>query len=85
MAEVSHTIANGWVLDPAKVCKEPNACVRGADGKLTMDMVIEFVPQRAFYIGGTVTLTTLFLLFGVGVFALVRRMRRHTVAAQVDA
>lgn len=50
-----------------------------------MDLVIEFVPQRVFYIGGAATLTTLFLLFGAGVFALARWMRRHTVVALVDA
>lgn len=89
VAEDSHFIANGfangWILDPEKVCKEPNACIRGVDGKLTMDLVIEFMPQRVFYIGGAVTLTTLFLLFGAGVFTLARRMRRRTVVAQVDA
>lgn len=89
VAEGSHTIANGfangWTLDPSMVCKAPNACVREADGKLTMDMVIEFVPQRVFYIGGAVTLTTLFLLFGAGVFTLARWMRQHPMAAPVDA
>jgi len=47
VAQDSHFIfngfANGWMLDPAKVCKETNACVRRADGKLTMDLVIGFV------------------------------------------
>lgn len=49
-----------------------------------VDLIAEFVPQWVFYIVGAVTLTALFLLFGVDVFALARRMRRHTVAALVD-
>jgi hypothetical protein len=74
---IANGFANGWMLDPENVCKEPNACIRGVDGKLTMDLVIEFMPQRVYNIGGVVTLTTLFLLFGAAVFALSRRMRRH--------
>lgn len=50
-----------------------------------MDLVIELVPQRVFYIGGAFTLTTLFLLFGAGVFTLARWMHQHTVATLVDA
>lgn len=58
--------------------------LRGADGRLMVDLVTEFVPQWVFYIVGAVTLSALFLLFGVDAFALARRMRRHTVAALVD-
>lgn len=79
MAEDNHHVvngfANGWMLDPAKVCKAPNACVHEGDGRLTMDLVIEFIPQRVFHIGGGVTLAALLLLIGAVGFSLAWRVR----------
>ena len=69
MALDNHFIANGWMLDPENVCKEPNPCICRVDCKLTMALVIEFMPQRVFDIVGAVTLTTLFQLFGAAVGA----------------
>lgn len=51
---------NGWHVDPEELCKNGNrACVKHADGSYDMEMVIEFFPQRWFYIGLLVSGATL--------------------------
>ncbi|MFZ2188009.1 MAG: hypothetical protein WAV73_00395 [Candidatus Moraniibacteriota bacterium] len=60
--------ANSWVIDTSSVCDPKNnssnssgaACVRNADGSYDFEMVVEFWPQRLFYMGLAISLSTLF-------------------------
>jgi hypothetical protein len=59
----SHLKANGfmnmWYIDPAVVCqRQPHACQANSDGTYTMDMQLEFAPQRWFYAGLVVSSLT---------------------------
>ena len=64
---------NGWYVDPPKLCgladsqnsnidnsNSPiSGCTHKPDGTYTLQMIIEFSPQRYFYVGLIVSLTTL--------------------------
>jgi len=43
--------ANSWVIDSDKLCAESKDCVKNPDGSYDFEMVVEFWPQRLFYIG----------------------------------
>ena len=51
----NHLMANGyansWIIDPADLCKNNNSCVKNADGTYDFELVVEFWPQRLFYVG----------------------------------
>jgi hypothetical protein len=74
MPEENHLMANGyansWVIDADRVCaptppqSSPQAgeeaiCIKNADGTWDFEMVVEFWPQRLFYIGLGISGTTL--------------------------
>lgn len=42
---------NAWYVDLDTFCKKEQKCVRNKDGSYDMEMVIEFWPQRWFYVG----------------------------------
>ncbi len=67
---------NGWYIDPAKLCAQTTDCVRHADGSYDFTLALEFVPQRWFYFGGT--LSALTLLAGIMYYLYDRRQgERH--------
>lgn len=44
--------ANSWYIEVEKNCNEySNKCIKNADGSYDMELVVEFEPQRLFYIG----------------------------------
>jgi hypothetical protein len=52
--------ANSWMIDVNEVCEKENVCVKNSDGSYDFEMVIEFWPQRLFYIGLGISGMTLF-------------------------
>jgi hypothetical protein len=50
---------NAWYVDVPQYCHNQNLCHANADGSYDIDMVIEFWPQRWFYLGLLVSGTTL--------------------------
>jgi hypothetical protein len=51
-----HLMANGyanfWIIDPEKIYSEGgNKCVKNSDGTYDFEIVVEFWPQRLFYLG----------------------------------
>jgi hypothetical protein len=51
---------NAWHIDVDKYCRENNLCVKNMDGSYDIEMVVEFFPQRWFYLGLLISGTTLF-------------------------
>jgi len=54
--ESNHLTANGyansWIIDPQEICSEnPDKCTENPNGTYDFELVIEFWPQRLFYIG----------------------------------
>lgn len=56
---------NGWYVDPVTMCGTAGAlkagCTLNPDGSYNIEMVIEFWPQRWFYLGSIISLSTLAL------------------------
>ena len=51
---------NAWYVDTGKYCdNNENLCKKNTDGSYDMEMVIEFFPQRWFYLGLLISGTTL--------------------------
>jgi hypothetical protein len=55
--------ANAWLLDPDKICRYDNICQKNENG-YDLNLIIEFMPQRIFYMSLLITLATAFLLLG---------------------
>jgi len=55
--------ANSWLVDPLTICTEfTKGCIYNDDGSFTLSLAIEFWPQRLFYLGIMITLSTLLVL-----------------------
>lgn len=52
--------ANGWAIDVAQLCSDPQVCRRNEDGSFDTEFVMEFWPQQTFYFGLSITGLTLF-------------------------
>jgi len=55
---------NAWYVDTEELCQNNSACVKNSDGSYDIEMVIEFWPQRWFYLGLIISGTTLFGCLG---------------------
>jgi len=57
--------ANAWIVDTSAICDKQQAtsdksfCVQNEDGSYDFEMVVEFWPQRLFYVGAFISLATL--------------------------
>jgi hypothetical protein len=75
----NHSIVNGyansWNLNVEKICLENKKCVKNSDGSYDMELVIEFWPQRLFYLGAIISLTTLLGSIGYLIYDFVRRRK----------
>lgn len=72
---VANSYANSWIIDPAELCRSSSYCQKVGDG-YEMNLVIEFWPQRLFYLG---LLIGAFLLLAMSIFqgyAIFRKQRR---------
>jgi hypothetical protein len=53
-------LTNGWYVDPAAVCRaRPPGCSVNQDGTYNLQLIVEFVPQRWFYLGLVISVGTL--------------------------
>ena len=52
--------ANSWVIDVDNICRNTSSkCIKNSNGSYDMELIVEFRPQRLFYIGSTISGTTL--------------------------
>lgn len=76
-----NSFLNGWYVDTDELCVKQKLCRQNADGSYDMDMVIEFWPQRWFYVGlivsGTTLIGCLVYLGYAGIKFLVLRVRKR--------
>jgi hypothetical protein len=73
---VANGYANGWFVDTDELCRAKHLCVQNPDGSYDIDMVIEFWPQRWFYLGLFISGTTLTGCIGYLLFDVWRGRRR---------
>jgi hypothetical protein len=67
---------NGWYVDVNSLCRDQSLCTQNADGTYDISMVVEFWPQRWFYVGLVVSGATLLFCIGYLVFDFTRSRRR---------
>ncbi|HUD09341.1 MAG TPA: hypothetical protein VMR77_00845 [Patescibacteria group bacterium] len=67
--------ANSWDIDSAAICQNNPKCTKNADGSHDMELVIEFWPQRLFYIGLLISGTTLVGCLGYLGWEVVKRRK----------
>ncbi len=84
------TFLNAWYVDTTNLCavQKVSGCTQNQDGSYDIEMVIEFWPQRWFYLGliisGTTLVACLSYLGYVGIVALRRRGVRVEVGEIVE-
>ncbi len=87
--------ANSWLIEPDQICA-PNqpqtpvegegtnsSCVKNADGSYDFEMIIEFWPQRLFYIGLGISVTTL-LGCVIYLFYFQHRRRKKSIHGETN-
>ncbi len=80
LPEKNHFIANGyansWWVDVNKICSDGKKCKRNADGSYDMEFVVEFWPQRLFYIGLVISGSVFVLVSGYFTYFILKRKRK---------
>lgn len=61
---------NGWFVDPSKFCE--SSCQQNSDGSYDMALVMEFSPQRWFYVGSAISAATFLAVVGYLIYDEVR-------------
>jgi len=74
--------ANSWVLDADKLCGTNSFCTKNPDGTYNMELIVEFWPQRLFYIGAGISGTALIFCIGYLIFSAIseaknKQARQH--------
>ncbi len=52
--------ANSWDIKPNDICFDNDKCIKNADGSYDLELVIEFWPQRIFFLGLFISIITVF-------------------------
>lgn len=76
---------NGWYVDTTEYCQNNNLCTKNPDGSYDMELVIEFFPQRWFYLGLLISGTTFVGLIGYLGYDFVKRRRNKIAIKEVKA
>jgi len=80
--ESNHLMANGyansWIINITEICETtPNKCIQNSDGTYDLELVIEFWPQRLFYIGLMISGTTLLCCIGYLIYDWRRERKKE--------
>ncbi len=73
---VANGYANSWLVDPKAVCGQSNFCHQNADGSYDFETVVEFTPQRVFWLGLITTLIAIFFGSFALVIAKIKKIKR---------
>lgn len=74
---MANSYANSWLIDTDKICAQTNNCRKNADGSYDIELVIEFWPQRLFYIGLFISGLTLFSCLGYLVYSWRKKIKNN--------
>lgn len=81
LPDESHVVANGyansWVIDCEKVCSGNENCVKNADGTYDFELVLEFWPQRLFYVVQVLMAITLLLCIVLIAYCYTRKTEEN--------
>jgi hypothetical protein len=84
----NHLMANGyansWVINSEDLCKNNNNCIKNADGTYDLEMVVEFWPQRLFYIGIFISGMTFLVCIGYLVYDWRKKKKKKDTLLLLD-
>jgi len=61
--------ANSWFINADRLCAANlSSCLKNKDGTYDMELIVEFWPQRFFYIGILISLTTILFCLGYSLY-----------------
>lgn len=88
ISEENHLVANGyansWIINYMEICSGDNSkCVKNSEGSYDLELVVEFWPQRLFYLGSGISGGSLLICLGYISFIYVRVKRRKTVENKI--
>ena len=55
---MANSYANSWIINPDKICSNNDKCLKNSDGTYDFEIVAEFWPQRLFYAGLFISIST---------------------------
>ncbi|MDP2947133.1 MAG: hypothetical protein Q8N88_03380, partial [Nanoarchaeota archaeon] len=83
-----HLIANGyansWIIDSDSICQNNDQCTKNPDGSYDFELIMEFWPQRLFYIGLFISGTTLLTCASYIIWDWQRRKKSLTKTKSKD-
>ncbi len=65
--------ANSWIIDPAEICRNNSKCLKNSDDSYDLELILEFWPQRLFYMGGGISVTALTLCVSYLIYRTARK------------
>lgn len=68
--------ANSWVVDTDKLCGTNSFCTKNPDGTYDMELIVEFWPQRLFYMGAGISVTTLVVCIFYLIYSTILKNKR---------
>lgn len=74
--------ANSWNIDVNKLCNNNSVCIKNFDGSYDFEVVIEFWPQRLFYIGLAISSTTLLVCISYLIYGYSKRKKHASLLQQ---
>ncbi|NTW13975.1 MAG: hypothetical protein HGA31_03015 [Candidatus Moranbacteria bacterium] len=85
----NHLMANGyansWIVDTDTLCGgNSGSCRRNPNGTYDLEVVVEFWPQRLFYIGAGISLTSLAGCLGYLGYSGIRSYRRKRQTTKIE-
>lgn len=83
-----HLLANGyansWLLNVDKICYQNSICQKNSDGSYDFEVVVEFWPQRLYYISLFISGATLICCLGYLYWDFYRRRQKMELALKND-
>lgn len=76
--------ANAWLIDVEQLCKQPHLCTKNNDGTYNISVIFEFWPQRLFYIGAGVSITTLVVCVAYLIYSTTRDRKIKSFSKSVS-
>ncbi len=73
----ANNYGNLWLIDAAGLCRQGNYCLRRDDGSYDLEIVLEFFPQRYFYLGLCLTILALMIILVLIFRPFMRKIKKE--------
>lgn len=88
LSDENHLMANGyansWLIETDKICSQTDFCQKNPDGTYNFELVVEYWPQRLFYIGLSISGATLFGCIAYLAVDYARRRKKRSLVSDLS-